>query len=80
MANCGIEDFSFIHDSYGCHAPMVSVMRTITQEEFVKLHSSNLLEDLKNQFEEYLGVKLPDVPKTGTLDINQVFESEYFFH
>jgi DNA-directed RNA polymerase len=80
MAALGIEDFSFIHDSYGCHAPMVNTMRSITQEEFVKLHSGNLLEDLKKQFEEYLGVELPDVPETGALDINQVLESRYFFH
>jgi DNA-directed RNA polymerase len=59
---------------------MVNTMRSITQEEFVKLHSGNLLEDLKKQFEEYLGVELPDVPETGALDINQVLESRYFFH
>jgi len=80
MSECGVEDYAFIHDSYGCHAPMVDTMRSITQEEFVKLHGTNLLEDLKIQFEEYLGVELPDVPKTGTLDITKVLESEYFFH
>lgn len=80
MADEGIEDFSFIHDSYGCHAPLVNKMREITKRKFVELHSENLLANLKEQLEKYLGVELPPVPETGTLDINKVLESEYFFH
>lgn len=76
----GCDSYSFIHDSYGVHAPLVDTLRAVTQEGFVRIHKVNQLENLRKQLQEYLGVELPDVPSTGDLDINQVLESEYFFH
>lgn len=76
----GIVSYSFIHDSYGVHAPLVDVLRSLTKEEFVKIHSVNQLDRLRTQLQEQLGVELPEVPSTGDLDITKVLESEYFFH
>lgn len=74
------ESYSFIHDSYGTHAPMIDRLRDVTRTEFVRIHSVNQLDVLRNQLIEYLQVDLPEVPSTGTLDITKVLESEYFFH
>lgn len=76
----GCDSYSFIHDSYGVHAPLVDSLRCITQEEFVRIHSVNQLDVLRDQLQDYLGIDLPEVPSTGDLDIKQVLESEYFFH
>ena len=80
LGNAGCESYSFIHDSYGTHAPLIDTLRSITQEEFVKIHRVNQLSVLRDQLKEYLNVDLPEVPSTGDLDINRVLESEYFFH
>jgi len=80
LAESGCDSFSFIHDSYGTHAPLIDVLRSATQEEFVKIHKVNQLDVLRTQLMMYLDCDLPEVPSTGSLDINNVLESEYFFH
>ena len=80
LIECGCDSFSFIHDSYGVHAPLVDTLRSFTQEEFVRIHKTNQLDELRSQLMEYLGCDLPKVPSTGSLDIASVLESEYFFH
>jgi len=74
------DSYSFIHDSYGVHAPEVDNLRQVTRQEFVKIHQVNQLQVLREQLCLQLGEDLPDVPSTGTLDITKVLESEYFFH
>ena len=42
--------------------------------------SSYPLEDLKSQLEDrFKGVRLPNPPARGDLDLNQVLEAEYAF-
>lgn len=74
------DSYSFIHDSFGVHAPLVDKLRDVTRIEFVKIHSVNQLDVLRNQLITYLEIDLPEVPSTGILDITKVLESEYFFH
>lgn len=80
LMEAGCDSYAFIHDSYGVHTPMIDMLRTATQEEFVRIHKVNQLSVLREQLMSYLDCDLPDVPSTGTLDINKVLESEYFFH
>ena len=75
----GFEDFSRIHDSYGCHAPMMGVMMKVIREEFAKMHSENLLEKFYTEIRTLLGTELPKPPERGDLDINDVVNSLYFF-
>ena len=75
----GIIDFSMIHDSYGCHANFVDLMVNCLREEFVRIHSENLLEEFKKEVENQLGVMLPDPPARGKLELEKVLESDYFF-
>jgi DNA-directed RNA polymerase len=80
MINAGISNFSFVHDSYGCAAPYVSMMRQFTKEEFYEMHKEPLLFKLKKDVEEVLGVELPEPPQIGEFDVSSVIDSEYFFH
>lgn len=43
--------FSSVHDSYWTHACDVEIMNKVLREEFIRLHSNNLVEKLKGEFE-----------------------------
>ena len=79
LLEMGFTNLSMIHDSYGCHAPLVASMRQVIREEFFKMHSNNLLKNLQLELQEQLGIQLPDPPDRGDLDIGLVLTSDYFF-
>ena len=79
MTEAGITQYSMIHDSYGCPAPDVRMMRAYTNEEFYNMHSSNLLCGMRDEMEQTLNIEIPDPPDTGSFDISNVLEAEYFF-
>jgi DNA-directed RNA polymerase len=79
MIDSGITQYSMIHDSYGCPAPDVNLMRAYTNEEFHKMHASNLLQTMKDEVEQILNIELPDVPPIGDYNIDEVLDAEYFF-
>lgn len=79
MQEAGINAYSMIHDSYGCAAPDVNMMRAYTNEEFHRMHSTNLLLEMKTEVESKLGIELPDPPSTGDYNIDDVLDAEYFF-
>ena len=68
-----------VHDSYGCHAPLVPIMRNVIKDEFYKMHKENQLENFKQENESNLAVCLPDIPQRGELRTERVLESNYFF-
>lgn len=74
-----LKDFSVVHDSFGVPAPYVPQLRRVIRETFYDIHKENQLKILKNYVEEYFKVDLPDVPATGTYDINDVLKAEYMF-
>ena len=75
----GIYQFSMVHDSYGCPAPDVDMMRTIIKEEFYEMHKHNQLESFRKDVEESIGFSLPDLPERGGLQLDRVLQSEYLF-
>lgn len=83
----GIEDFSFIHDSYGTHACHMDEMSEMLREAFIQQYSNDLLgkfrdeivEQLTRSGAEDLVEKIPPLPPRGTLDLSGVRESRYFF-
>jgi len=81
--NDGITDFAMIHDSYGCHAGHATVLRDNLRAAFVDQYSQPVLEqfrdELLEQLPEELKLLLPPLPPMGTLDLEQVKNSEYFF-
>ena len=79
MREAGIDKYSMIHDSYGCPAPDVSMMREFTREEFHAMHLHNPLEAMRVEVGQSLGIELPPIPPTGSYNINDVLDAEYFF-
>ncbi len=80
----GIDNFAMIHDSYGTHAALAAKLARILREVFVSLFTQHdVLTDFKNAVIKVLDEadieKLPPIPKQGTLDIEKVLESTYFF-
>jgi len=79
----GITDFAMIHDSFGTHAGNVGTLASILRETFVEQYSVNILEkfrdEIASQLPEEFAVKLPPVPAYGTLELDSVRDSHYFF-
>lgn len=78
---CRVEgiEFAAVHDSFWTHAGHAAQLATILRNEFVDLHSADLLGNLKEQWETRYGVDLPPLPAKGSLDLDRVRESPYFF-
>ncbi|SHL15096.1 DNA-directed RNA polymerase [Halomonas caseinilytica] len=52
------------------------------REAFIEMYTEqDVLADFKEELEEQLpeDVELPDLPKKGSLDLEQVMESDFFF-
>ena len=79
MADAGITQLSMIHDSFGCPAPQVSIMRQCIKDQFIHVHQSNQLDLLRSDVEQLIGCEVPESPPVGTLDISCVARAEYIF-
>lgn len=79
----GVQHFAMIHDSYGAHAGLADTLRFCLRRAFVDQYSGDVLEDFRNQLAGQLtpelAAKLPPLPPSGTLDLEGVMHSEYFF-
>lgn len=80
----GLTGFAAVHDSFGTHACDIPVLNRIIRETFVKMYSSgnilsDLLEELKTQVPAECHNLFPAVPEMGSLDLNKVLDSPYFF-
>jgi DNA-directed RNA polymerase len=72
--------FAAVHDSFWTHAATIDEMNRLLRESFVRLHTRDLLQELREQFQlHFPEVELPPVPPKGTLDLSQVLLSPYFF-
>eukprot|EP01025_Chloroclados_australasicus_P002978 TRINITY_DN10682_c0_g1_i3.p2 TRINITY_DN10682_c0_g1~~TRINITY_DN10682_c0_g1_i3.p2 ORF type:complete len:225 (-),score=29.94 TRINITY_DN10682_c0_g1_i3:213-887(-) len=73
--------FAAVHDSFWTHAADVDQMNKILREQFVNLHSRDLLHELLADFRlRYPNVDFDDVPRIpNDLDLNDVLKSTYFF-
>ena len=79
-ARRGINHFAMIHDDFGVHARYIDEWHSIIREKFIELHSGkNILQDFKDQQEARTGVTLPDLPKIGDLELQDVSKSLFFF-
>lgn len=77
----GIKDYAMVHDSYGTHTTMMPLLSEILREEFVKMYEEHdVLDELRTHAMNVLGTSdLPHPPTSGTLDLQRVLESPYFF-
>ncbi len=75
----GINDYAVVHDSYGVHAKDVPAMARAIRSSFVDMYSDNdILGTLHSTIRDVVP-DLDDPPPIGTLDIQGVNESKYFF-
>ena len=84
ILNCQINnvtELNIIHDAFWTVAPSMPVMREALTTNVIDIFSEDLLLNFKKELSHYLpsGVELPDPPEVGTLDINRVRDSNYFF-
>lgn len=70
------KNFVGIHDSFGTHPCDVDDMHYILRKEFVRMYTEF---DVLGDFLWEVGAT-GSVPKKGTLDLNEVMRSEFFFH
>ncbi|WNV48164.1 DNA-directed RNA polymerase [Caulobacter phage Quill_5.2] len=72
--NSGDMDLAMIHDDYGTHAADAQALYDLIRASFVNLYKD--FDPLKD-FQERYGLSEP--PAKGTLDLELVLESPYFF-
>jgi len=79
----GVNSFAMIHDSYGAHAGLADTLRFCLKRAFVDQYTADVLGDFRNQLAEQLtpelAAKLPELPPCGSLDLEGVMDSDYFF-
>ena len=72
--------FAGVHDSFWTHAGTARQLGSLLRDAFVDLHSRPLLEDLAAELgAAHPGVNLPPLPERGSLDLELVKQSPYFF-
>jgi len=74
----GIRNFSLIHDSFGIPANSVNLFQSILKNQIFSIFSLDLLEGFRKSWEIQLGKDIPQF-QTGSLNLSQVKDSEYFF-
>lgn len=78
-AETGMTSFAMIHDDFGTHACCIDDMHRVIRQTFVQLYTEqDVLEDFKRVHEER-GIALNDTPPRGSLVIEDVIKSDYFF-
>ncbi|UWF59785.1 DNA-directed RNA polymerase [Brucella sp. 2716] len=77
----GFRHFAMIHDSYAVHACDTPVLARVLREQFVEMYRSNPLAAFKARLEETLDNpdKLEELPTSGSLHIEEVLKSDFFF-
>ena len=78
----GIIDYAMVHDSYGTHSPNMPQLNKRLREAFVKMYEEH--DVLLNLYESAVTslpqeTLIPAPPSRGTLDLQDVLKSDYFF-
>ena len=72
--------FTHVFDQFWTTPACVDRMNVILREEFIRVHDIPFIEVLYSQWTAaYPDVEIKHPPKLGTLDINDVMQSESFF-
>ena len=85
LVDMGVTYFSMIHDSFGCMANDMTMLREVTKETFYEIHKEDQLGRLLDHAEAIVGEQLPDKhpardhQQRGTLDIRGTLDADYLF-
>lgn len=79
----GITSFAMIHDSFGTHAGAIDELGYILRVKFIEQYTPDVLAEFRKeiaaQLPPKLSAQLPPELQRGTLDLDSIMESEYFF-
>lgn len=76
----GLSQFAMIHDSYGTVAADMDALATCLREAFVTMYTDhNVLEEFLRGLPPEIQAECPPLPAMGTLDLNAVRQSDFFF-
>lgn len=78
----GINNIMSVHDAYATHATDTEKSATFLREAFVEVYKQPILENFVSDIKKHLpeDVELPALPTKGALDIEDVYDSKYFFN
>ena len=72
--------FTAVHDSFWTHACDTDTMAALLREQFITLYSMPLLEDFRASLQlRFPRLNLPPLPARGSLRLEDVRHSPYFF-
>ena len=76
-----IDKVALIHDSFGCTAGSTEVASKLLRKSFIEMYEScDPLHQFMQDAEEASSIPLElDVPQKGTLDLSQMYQSQYSF-
>ena len=78
--NNGVSQFAMIHDSYGTVAADMDMLAACLREAFVDMYRDHhVLEEFLAGLPEEVRAQCPPVPEMGTLALEDVLQSEFFF-
>lgn len=73
---------ALVHDSFGCHAADAERFRTLIKEEFIYLYAHDVLRLILEEAGLQVSTnhhRLPELPKYGRLDLDEVMNADYAF-
>lgn len=79
----GLNSFAMIHDSFGVHAADTETMNQELRVAFVQQYRGDVItdffEEIKQQLPPEVWDDLPEPPTLGTMDLDSVMRSDFFF-
>ena len=80
--DAGVDNFSLIHDSFGCTVSDTKTMANAIRDAFCEVYQKDVLMNFANEMRMMLSdknlKKFPEIPTKGTLDLDQVRKSIFF--
>lgn len=76
-----IRDLSMVHDSFGTHAADTPRLREILRHAFIQIHKAEPLQAFYEEIKKQSSTPddIPPPPPKGSLDIEEVLKSDFFF-
>jgi len=80
----GVHSFAMVHDSYATHAADTDLLGETLRDVFVRMYTDHdvlaaFRDEIAAQLPEKLRAELPELPEKGTLDLEAIRQSTYFF-
>ena len=83
-AEAGLTDLAMIHDSFGTHAGNAAALSTLLRRAFIDQYTevdvlATFRDEIAAQLPEELRQLLPELPTKGSLNLEAIMDSDYFF-